>query len=117
MMRGLALVLCLAGDASAQDRAAFCDGLGRVTIAPAGNDYTVTVTNPYCNAGRWRDLLDVVPVEIDGVRVVVQLRSEPGNVPDTAVILPPPGWISIPPELTLDEFETDSVVITMMGLS
>lgn len=117
MIRPLALLLCLAGDASAQDRATFCDGLGRVSVAPSADGYTVTVTNPYCNGGRWSDLLDVIPVEIDGLRIVVQLWSEPGNTPDTAVILPPTGWISVPPEITLREFETGSVVLMMMGLS
>ena len=117
MIRPLAMLLCLAGDAQAQDRVTFCGSLGRVTITPAGDDYTVTVTNPDCNGGRLADLLDVVPVEIDGFRVVVQLWSEPGNAPDTAVILPPDGWISVPPEITLQEFETGSVRIVMQGLS
>jgi hypothetical protein len=110
--------LCLlSGDASAQDSATFCGNLGRVTIAPSGDDYTVTITNPYCNGGQWADLLDVIPVEIDGLRVVVQLWSAPGNAPDTAVILPPDGWISVPPEITLREFETGSVVLIPQALS
>ena len=110
--------LCLlAGDAAAQDRATFCDGLGRVSVAPSADGYTVTVTNPYCNGGQWSDLLDVIPVEIDGLRIVVQLWSEPGNTPDTAVILPPTGWISVPPEITLREFETGSVVLIPQALS
>ena len=88
-----------------------------MTITPAGDDYAVSITNPYCNGGQWADLLDVVPVEIDGLRIVVQLWSQSGNAPDTAVILPPDGWISIPPEITLREFETGSVRIVMMGLS
>ena len=110
--------LCmLAGDASAQDRVTACNGLGGVTLAPAGNDYTVTITNPYCGRGGWNNDLEVLTVEIDGFRVIVQLWNQPGRRTDTAVILPPTGWISVPPEITLEENETGSVLVTMVGLS
>lgn len=117
MIRPLALLLCLTGDAKAQDAVTACNGLGGVALAPAGNDYTVTITNPYCGRGGWNNDLEVIAVEIDGFRVIVQLWNQPGRRTDTAVILPPVGWISVPPEITLEENETGSVLVTMVGLS
>lgn len=115
MIRALALCL-LCGPASAQDSATFCEGLGRVSIAADGGGYIVIINNPFC-ADRWNDGLDVIPVEVEGVRVVVQFWSSPGRTPDTAVILPPAGWISIPPELTLEEYQSGAVRIWPEGLS
>jgi hypothetical protein len=47
----------------------------------------------------------------DGTAVVVIWNHAPGDAPDTAIIIPPPGFLAIPPEVTLPEHQSTIVLI------
>jgi hypothetical protein len=117
MTRLAAFLLCVATSAHAHDRAEFCDGLGRAEIVRDGAEYVVTVVNPFCPSNGWPDGLTVVVLEIDGLRIPVQLWSEQGRTPDTFVVIAPDGWLSDPASLTLEEQERGVIRMRPMGLS
>lgn len=115
MIRPLALLLCLAGDASAQDRAEWPSdhiGMGWVQLAPSGDEYTVTLHN-VSTVREWGDDLSVYVLSVDGMRVVVQIWLAEGMAPDTLVVFAPPGWLAIPPTLDVGELQTGAVRIVM----
>jgi len=117
MTRLATALLCIATSAHAQDRAEFCDGLGRAAIVRDGGEYVVTVLNPFCPSNGWPDGLTVVVLEIDGLRIPVQLFSEQGRTPDTFVVIAPAGWLSDPASLTLEEQAHGVIQLRPMGLS
>jgi hypothetical protein len=114
---GIFAALCIATTAHAQDRASLCDGLGSASIVRDGAEYVVTVVNPFCPSNGWPDGLTVVVLEIDGLRIPVQLRSEQGRTPDTFVVIAPAGWLSDPASLTLEEQAHGVIRLRPMGLS
>jgi hypothetical protein len=38
-----------------------------------------------------------------GLAIVVIWQHAPGDAPDTAIIIPPPGYVAVPPEATIEE--------------
>jgi hypothetical protein len=117
MTRLATALLCIATSAHAQDRAEFCDGLGRAAIARDGAEYVVTVLNPFCPSNGWPDGLTVVVLEIDGLRIAVQLWSQQGRTPDTFVVIAPAGWLSDPASLTLEEQAHGVIRLVPVALS
>lgn len=47
----------------------------------------------------------------DGLAIQVIWTHAPGDAPDSAVIIPPPGYLAIPPEVTLPEHQSTIVLI------
>jgi len=116
MIRAIALC-ALTSPAYAADSAEWCHGLGMASIAASGAEYVVTVVNPYCQAGAWADDLEVVTLDVDGLRVTLQVWSEPGLTPDAFVVLPPSGWLADPASLTVEEHESGTIRLVMVALS
>jgi hypothetical protein len=114
---GIIVALCLATSAHAQDRATYCNGLGNASVAPTDEGYAVSVVNAYCPNNGWSDLLDVVTLEIDGLRILVQVFSAPGLTPDDIVVIPPAGWMADPARLTVEEHETGVIRLFPVALS
>ena len=116
MIRALALCL-IASPAIAADSATWCGGLGMASITEDGAGYLVTVVNAYCPAGAWADSLEVVQLSAPGIRITLQIWSEPGMVPDAFHALPPAGWLADPAELIVDEHQQGVIRISPVGLS
>jgi hypothetical protein len=47
----------------------------------------------------------------DGLAIQVIWNHAPGDAPDTAIIIPPPGFLAIPPEVTVPEHQSTIVLI------
>jgi hypothetical protein len=118
MIRPLALLLCLAGDASAQDRAEWpgIDGTGSLTMTADGADYIVTLRN-VGTTRQWGDDVEVLQLDLDGFAIVAQVWSYNNPTADTLVVFPPAGWVAIPPTLDVQERQSGSVRLVMQGLS
>ena len=111
-------LLCLTGDAQAQDAVTWpgIDGTGSLTLTADGADYIVTLYN--VGTGRiWGEGLAVHALELDGFRVVAQVWSYGNPAPDTLVVFPPAGWVSVPPQIDVQELQSGAVRIVMVGLS
>ena len=50
-------------------------------------------------------------LEIDGLRVIVDLDQQPGDLPDRMIVTPPDGYIARPPEIVVQEGEVGSIII------
>ena len=118
MIRPLALLLCLTGDAKAQEAVTWpgIDGTGSLTLTTDGPDYIVTLHN-VGTSRQWGDDLEVHRLDLDGFAIVVQVWSYNNPAADTLVVLPPPGWIAIPETLDVQERQSGSVRLVMQGLS
>jgi len=119
MTRLAAFLLCLATSAHAQDRAEWIglDGtIGSLAVTADGYDYLVTLQNVGTPI-TWGDTLDVYRLEIDGFTVVVQVWSYRNPEPDRMVVLPPPGWIAVPPSIDVHEMQSGTVRVEPLGLS
>lgn len=52
-----------------------------------------------------------VSLYIDGVKIDIRIRQGIGFLPDTMSVSPPPGFVAIPPVISVEEYEQGIVEI------
>lgn len=56
-------------------------------------------------------------LDLDGLRVGVDYDGQGGAIPDVVMVMPPPGYVAVPPSLSLQEGETGAILIVLAPLS
>ena len=54
---------------------------------------------------------------LDGLTVEVRIDARADDIPDTMTVFPPPGYIAVPPKVTVREHEAGLIVIYEGGTS